>query len=540
MKNTASEALNKTSKTAIASVLALTFSFHFPVTAFGSDVDRLALEKAENKYQICLKNSQYALTNLEKNQIVWVRADLTRRMTSLRPKAGGRASAEYGEALGQAINEYTSKGFSSRVMSRVESSLVEERFLREVATGPGVNNAARLNQLRVIFASSIYDQKPVDLDALEALHQQIIGDLIVAEQNDADRRLGSRIPLALAPADASRLAQAVVALNMVMETILHSQVENKIVSKDRSRLFKARMRQAAFAVGGMAILFATIKLGPPLVAGGGALTTAMGLGALTGETGASMTIGAVGGAAAEGVKAAYEIVSRAYFRSLENATPFNCELQKSMETYDQTGALKHGALFGVTAGGVGTVIANFIPKITLWLLGGAVVVGQVNETGQSAYHTYKAIESYRLADALTNLSNVPQGMQAEQLALVKEALNESHRHAHDAGEHAVASMIVGLLTKAFYVDGEFKHALHEGKQMIKSLMAYSADTVPSVAMAVGGAAQPLVELATAKEVPLARAPLADRVDTFMKRLGRTNTLAKNELETLELQWTATP
>lgn len=436
-------------------------------------------------YNACLIRADLAYTAEEKTFIKQSRKAFEQRLSPFLGKNDPKTKKEYDLALARLINQ-VGPSITLKTFTIFEALTAEAKLKRMMSLTANVNHPAYLN-FKANFDRSIFEQKEVDLSQFEKSRTDLIGAIIAGSMSQTDEMMGFTAPLSLTIHDRQSVAQAIVSINLISELTIRGQTLNRDLRKDRSRHRKARIRQAAFGVGGFAVLVGTLWAGPAVVAGGGAASQSLGLSAIIGEMGGGAVLGGAGGAAAEATVLAYEIVSRAYFQSLELGTPFSCELQKSMNEESMTNALLNGGSFGLGLGVGGTAVAAIIPKITLWLMGGAVVAGQVNEVVNMGYDFYQMRSFYGLAQDLTDLEGVPSHLEREHLNLIREALTKARTHAKKAGQNTVDALIIGTLTKQFYIDGDFKKAMSSGTDLIKALTASSADTLPSVALSVGGA-----------------------------------------------------
>lgn len=437
-------------------------------------------------YQACLVRSNLAFTPQEKAQIFAARADYDSTLAPLRNLTSPRSKQEYDLALARLINKYQSL-LNLKTFAALEGLVTEANLKRFITLTAGLNNRAYLN-FHASFSRSIFEQKEVNLEKFEKERLELISQVIVGSMRRNDEAMGLTVPLSMSLHDRDTVASAIATINSLSEMTLRGQSLNTDLRKDRRRHLRARVRQAAFGVGGFAVLVGTIYAGPIMISGGGAVAQGLAMPAIIGEMGGGALLGSAGGAAAEGTMLAYKIVSGAYYQSLELGTPFSCELQKAMNQEDLGGALVNGAGFGGALGVGGTALAAIIPKITLWLMGGAVVVGQANELVSMSFELYQMKSYYTLAQELTDLENVPSNLRRDQENLIRSALTKARVAAKKSGQDAVEALIIGTLSKQFFFDGDFYRAMQSGTQLIKSLTASSADTLPSVAYSVGGAA----------------------------------------------------
>lgn len=436
-------------------------------------------------YQACLIRADLAYTSDEKAFISDSRKAFDKQLSPYLGKNDPQTKRAYDLTLARLLNRVGSS-ITMKTFAAFEAMSAEANLKRMVSLTAGLNNPAYL-KFHASFTKSIFSQKEVDLAQFEKDRHNLIGHVIAGSMNRMDEMRGLSVPTSLTMQDRSAVASAIASINQISELTYRGQTLNRDLRKDRSRHLKARVRQAAFGVGGFAVLVGTLYVGPLVVSTGGAAAQGLGVAAIVGEMGGGALLGGAGGAAAEATVLAYEIVSRAYYQSLELNTPFSCELQKTMNEESMTNALLEGATFGTALGVGGTGVAALIPKITLWLMGGAVVAGQTNELVNMGYEFYQMRSYYGLAQELTDLENVPSHLEREQINLIRAALTKARTHAKNAGQSTVDALIIGTLSKQFFLDGDFRRAMSSGTDLIKALTASSADTLPSVALSVSSA-----------------------------------------------------
>jgi hypothetical protein len=475
-----------------------------------------------SNYQECLVRSKAVFSASEKSMIKGTRAQFDRQLKKY------RVSNSYEVTFAHLLKVYEGS-ITAKSFTVFQSIAAEAGLARWVDRTAGLRDSAYLAFVD-FYDRALFGQKEINLKKFEAARQELVSAIVIGSMNKKDQSMGLTVPLTMTPQDPEAISSALTSINLLSELVYRSQSTNMDIRKDGQRYLRARVRQAAFGAGGFAVLMGTIYFGPGVLAAGAAGGKSLGLATLVGEMGAGSAIGAAGGAAAEGVKLAYEIVSRSYFLSLEKNTPFSCELQKTVDQESVTNALLHGAAFGGSVGAGGTALATLIPKISLWLMGGAVAVGQTNEIGSLAYEFYQMKVYYDLAQELTSLERISGSQADQQRELVQLVLTQARRHAKNAGQHSVDAMIVGTLTKAFFIDGEFKHALHQGAQVIKGLAAFSSDTLPSVAMSVASLGAKGISFVKNPTAVGAEAKLFSRTQTFIQLVNGQNSAMEPRLE----------
>lgn len=502
--------------------------FSGPVMANEAAQLKAENDKIDQRYQTCLIRSQIAFSDDEKAVIQKNRKLVNQELSPFQNSISLKTRQNYEKTLARLIGDLGSQ-FSARTFIAYEGIVAEANLRRLVGITVGLNNKAYQN-FSDSFAGSLFQQKQLDIDQFEKERKELIDFVIVESMNRTDRAMGLKVPTSLTIADPQNVASAISAINVIAEMALRVQTDNVNLRQDQKRYNRARARQVALGVGGFAVIVGTTVYAGPIVATGGLAAKGLGMAALIGEMGAGSAIGISGGAATAAVQMVYQIVSRAYFQSLEFSTPFSCELQRVGDQESLAEAMKDGAIFGGAIGAGGTALAAILPKITLWLMGGAVVVGQANEVVSVSYETYQMVSYYNLAQQLADLVNVPESMKSEHMNLVRAALTKTRTHAKNAGRAAVDGFIIGTLTQAFFIDGQFQKALREGASLVKGIAAYSSDTLPSVTYSVSLAGSNALEQIKNPAATSKKGELYSRAQEFIAKVNGTSAVQSDKME----------
>ena len=502
--------------------------FSGPVMANEAAQLKAENDKIDQRYQTCLIRSQIAFSEEEKALIQknrkWVNQELSQFQNSISLKT----RQNYEKTLARLVGDLSSQ-FSARTFIAYEGIVAEANLRRLMSVTVGLNSKA-YQRFSYSFAEALFNQKQLDVDQFEKERKELVDYLTVESMNRTDKAMGLTVPTSLTMTDPQNVAATLSAINVIAEMALRVQTDNVNLRKDQKRYNRARARQVALGVGGFAVIIGTTVYAAPIVTTGGLAAKGLGMSTLIGEMGAGSAIGISGGAATAAVQMVYQIVSRAYFQSLEFSTPFSCELQRVGDQENLAQALKDGAVFGGAIGAGGTALAAIIPKITLWLMGGAVVVGQGNEVVSASYETYQMVSYYNLAQELADLESVPDSMKSEQMNLVRAALTKTRTHAKNAGRAAVDGFIIGTLSYAFFIDGQFQQALREGASLVKGIAAYSSDTLPSVTYSVSLAGSNALEQIKNPAATSKKGELYSRAQEFIAKVKVTSALQSDKME----------
>lgn len=242
----------------------------------------------------------------------------------------------------------------------------------------------------------------------------------------------------------------------------------------------AARKMAIFALGaiGAGVLVGTMVVSGPLIGGAGAAAGGMssnpvvaGLLIKVAETAAGSLLGIVGAPAAMMVQDSYLMLSEADKQSKNNFTDLNCELMKRIEIWKShaaeeylTAAVTGGAL-GLAGGALTMTRAG--AQMVLYATGFGVGVAQLFALGKMSIKTVEALAHYRMAE---------EALEAGNRDLALQLLHKARDLSQEAGEKALESIILGVLS--YYLTQNFRGAMKNGAGAIRVLYANSADTLP--------------------------------------------------------------
>lgn len=243
----------------------------------------------------------------------------------------------------------------------------------------------------------------------------------------------------------------------------------------------AARKMAIFALGaiGAGVLVGTMVVSGPLIGGAGAAAGGLssnpvvaGLLVKVAETAAGSLLGIVGAPAAMMVQDSYLMISEADKQSKNNFTDLNCELMKRIEIWKShaaeeylTAAVTGGAL-GLAGGALTMTRAG--AQMVLYATGFGVGVAQLFALGKMSIKTVEALAHYKMAEEALEAGN-------RELAL--QLLHKARDLSQEAGEKALESIILGVLS--YYLTQNFRGAMKNGAGAIRVLYANSADTLPT-------------------------------------------------------------
>ena len=446
-----------------------------------AETEAINSQAVETDYRMCIARSKQNLTAQEIAEIANFRKQIATALDPYRnvPSSSNSEKA-FQEALVQAAQKYSPEMISARLGSRYQLSIVSEKLARIAATSVGLNQRNYRNYMYQA-ANALYRQKALDLVAFDRLHQQLAADIATSYMNQNDQALGVTVPLSLTMPPDNQLAAAIAILNTVSQLVTSVQLENESLRQDRRQFYFALAKNAAYGVAGFGALVGTLYFGPLFLAKGTAIAGKIGVSALSGQIGAGIAVGDIGGPGAELFYQSISTTISPYFRSLENGTPYSCEVRKASALANTRENVVEGLYGGTLFGSLGTVAGHLVPKTSIISAALAVGIGIAYEGGTVMYEAYKAHEYYVLAQQLTALKNIPEDLKSDQAALENIAWRECYDRLDQMSEHFGKALVIGTLVKAFFWDKEFVEALHEGRQKIKGMLAYSSDTIPSVA-----------------------------------------------------------
>jgi hypothetical protein len=237
---------------------------------------------------------------------------------------------------------------------------------------------------------------------------------------------------------------------------------------------------AILAIGavGAGVLVSTMVISGPMVAGAGAYAgtfsanpVVSGLLVKVAETAAGSLLGVVGAPAAMMVQDSYFTLSEASKQSKNNQSTYTCELVKrvniwkSQATGDYFQAAVSGGALGFAGGALTMTRAG--AQMVLYATGFGVGVAQLFATGKMGIKTVEALAHYKMAE---------EALAAGNRELAVQLLHKARDLSQAAGEKALESIIIGVLS--YYLVNNFLPAMKSGAGSIRVLYANSADTIP--------------------------------------------------------------
>ena len=253
------------------------------------------------------------------------------------------------------------------------------------------------------------------------------------------------------------------ALNALSITLAHRMDANSEALDEKMLAYRQYLITAAGAVGAVG----TLVVSSPVVAGASASLGATGL------VLAGCGLGGVGAGAAAVLQTQYAAYSAAWLASYRHGTSYACELRAALESAHETiwQAFRAGTQSGAVAGCAFASAGLIAPKLTVYVVAGAVSVAATAEVGSTVNNAYLSTRSYLIYRSLLSLQKAENS--ADNLDESKRYLEQAQGFAQAAGRHALNAVLVGMVL----VGGpaEVRHAIATGREAMIAMIGKSAD-----------------------------------------------------------------
>ncbi len=482
-------------------------------------------QAVEQEYQACLSRAKEEFTVEERQKVQTFRALLRDQMAPHRADRSQSGVPRYSEALISLLeNHIVPEEVTTRLYPRFKFAIAEEKLRRVVQQSLGLKHRDYLAYSKLAVGSVVHQQS-LNLEKFQQAHETLLQTLGNWYRDEIDRNLGLKVPTALTMSRPEEFALAFNTTNEVSEIVAELQVVNAILARDQLQFKKALALQTAYAIGGTVAFMSTFALGPLAVARGGALALQLGNRAIQGARGAGMGVGALGTPGALAPLTAYITVTNAYRRSSELGTPVRCELDREAVLANFSGKMAGAAAFGTGVGLVG-VSAVGMSMITLRVTGVMAVGGMTYNGGYAAYEGVKGYQFCRMGIQLRELTEVPEHLRTDQLALAKMADNECWSRLQMAGRHSIEGATIFALYRELYIKGHLREALEHGATKAMGVMAYSADSIPTALKTTAEAGTAVAVTVTGMirgpQLRQVAVPLAQQIQLFLAKFPRSN------------------
>lgn len=273
-------------------------------------------------------------------------------------------------------------------------------------------------------------------------------------------------------------AEAIARVSDMASYLLRWSVINRGLLDERAAVAHKQLAVIGIGVIGGGVMVSTMIASSAIVAGAGAYAGTLSANPATsailvkvGEVAGGVALGVVGAPAAQAIGDSHRTYSEAKKQSANLQTSFSCELSKQMKEWKERGASPYltAAMYGGGLGAVGGAL-TFTRAGSYGVLAvttGAVAVAQAHAILKTGSLAWQAIDYYRLAQEASDA-----GDHDKALKLLFKARDLSQ----EAQEKGLEMVIIGTLSG--YIIGNFRTALVQGEQAIRTLYANSADTIP--------------------------------------------------------------
>jgi phosphohistidine swiveling domain-containing protein len=461
-------------------------------------------EKARALYGSCLRSAKVAATNTlsadEAHAVSMFRARLS-HLVAIRGKRSSDSRFDYSVRLQALASEAEKLTANPKVFAKVTEALFDEKLEYSVQMNIGLQSP-EWRAFKPIVTSIEMGGIGGSADKISRIAQNLLFALNRHfDVNSPLKKYGARVSLAEWE---TRRTETIMAFDIVFKNMIALRAAHLTTTDHEMQKHAALIRQLSVgAIGGAALAVALTYSGPAVTTSAAAGKLFLGS-ATAGELAGVAGVGALGGSASVAIEQSVEGVATAWALAGNNGTPFECELQRQIELHrdGELAQIGKGALTGTIAGSVLAGTSRLFPRAVMWLIGGAVVGSEAYEVGETAYSLYEIYKYVRMAEEAED---------AQDRELAVELLGAARMAATEAATHAVDAIIVGILAKALFVEGEFREALHEGGKKIAHVIAMSSDEIPAAAQSAGNAGQAIITAAGIENAGTKSAKLAAKL-----------------------------
>jgi hypothetical protein len=273
-------------------------------------------------------------------------------------------------------------------------------------------------------------------------------------------------------------AEAIARVSDMASYLLRWSVINRGLLDERAAVAHKQLAVIGIGVIGGGVMVSTMIASGAIVAGAGAYAGSLSANPATaalltklGEVAGGVALGVVGAPAAQAISDSHRTYSEAKKQSENLQTSFSCELGKQMKAWKDRGASPYltAALYGGGLGAVGgtLTLSRVGSQVVLYGTTGAVAIAQTSTLLEAGSLSWQSIEYFRLAQEASDA-----GDHDKALKLLFKARDLSQ----EAQSKGLESVIIATLSA--YIVGNFRTAMVQGEQAIRTMYANSADTIP--------------------------------------------------------------
>lgn len=273
-------------------------------------------------------------------------------------------------------------------------------------------------------------------------------------------------------------AEAIARVSDMASYLLRWSVINRGLIDERAAVAHKQLAIIGVGVIGGGVMISTMVASGAIVAGAGAYAGSLSANPATaalltklGEVAGGVALGVVGAPAAQAIGDSHQAYSEAKKQSQNLQTSFSCELGKQMQEWKDRGASPYltAALYGGGLGAVGgtLTLSRVGSQVVLYGTTGAVAVAQGSTLLEAGSLSWQSIDYFRLAQEASDAGDHDKAMK-----LLFKARDLSQR----AQAKSLESVIIATLSA--YIVGNFRTAMVQGEQAIRTMYANSADTIP--------------------------------------------------------------